>query len=149
MSLKNPIRSLDVIMYLTIERMKRHSYKNYIEFVRTGWLKKIREFDRSKSKYGIDIANKLAYSMLKRGVTEPLIVAWYPPTGEILLVEGNHRLLAAESIKLPALPVRVLVNRYKFGITKYGYDPVKYVKPIEGYVPQNQKPSDIGIPIIR
>lgn len=144
--MENPVRTVDVIMYMTVQRMKRHNYREYVNFIPISFLNKLREYDREKT--GIRIIDRLAKSIIKKGITEPLIIEWYPPTGEVLLSEGNHRLAVAKILRLPALPVRVLVKRYEFSKNKYGRGPVVLVKPIEGYVKQNQRPSDIGLPTI-
>jgi hypothetical protein len=50
--------------------------------------------------------DKLAASIAKDGIQEPLILELHPETGLVWLGEGNHRLAAARQLGLDSVPVR-------------------------------------------
>ena len=67
---------------------------------------------------GLDPSQVTAYAdELEAGVgfDKPLLIALDPDTGEVRLVDGLHRMLAAEAVGVSHVPVRVIVGRGSTG----------------------------------
>ncbi len=106
-----------------------------------------REFDpvRREANYSPEGAERLGKyidhlmeDIKKRGICEPLILGYYPYLGPAMLIEGNHRLVAAKKLGLKEVPVRGYISSRKDGW------PIKEPKLLakdNEYVPADLKPS--------
>ena len=122
------------------------------ELVPIDTLIKMREFDRKiEPKYDQESSNStienLKISIQKEGIKSPLKIDYYQYDKRVLLVEGNHRLIAAIELGLNEYPCTVFrmkmnipKNKIKQSLQVIGYEPDQ-----SGYVPANLKPSDVGI----
>lgn len=119
----------------------------YTEMVKVSSLIPYREFTRSKPMWGEKEFEKLKADIKKRGILDPLVIAYYTGDDTAILTEGNHRLRAALELKLNKVPVRVV--RYQSNGRQSG----KRVKSVRGFIkddpiqhiPGDLKPSQIGI----
>lgn len=75
------------------------------ELVPTGWLGQFAEFERSGQR-----VDELASDISARGFDDPLILE-VGLNGRASLIEGNHRLAAAQRLGLGSVPVRVVTAR--------------------------------------
>lgn len=109
-------------------------------------LERFKEFDRLKTpsvgdpRENID---EIKQSYKNEGVKEPLILEYYKHNKKALLIEGNHRIIAAKEHGMTHLPVRVVsANREAppNAIPVSGREPDRY-----NYIPSTMKPSSIGI----
>ena len=121
-------------------------YFDKAELVPISELIKFREYDRRitfkwDKKYSKDAIENAKREFLEKGITDILIIKYSQPDKKVLLVEGNHRLVAATELGLKYLPARVYRSTSSIdnGMLVTGY-------PEEnGYVPGDLKPSQVGI----
>lgn len=106
-----------------------------IEFVSVKELWSLREFDRS-------LKSELKYSIVSKGLEEPVMILYYAGNRRAYIGEGNHRLVVAKSVGIEALPARVVRSQSTTtkGIRVKGFEP-----DWSGYVPGSLYPSDIGL----
>ena len=128
--------------------VSNHPYKDYIEWVPVEELKKFKEFDRlwedanSDSKENIENLRQL---IRENKLNQPLILQYSQWNRKALLVEWNHRIVAAELEWLDAVPVRVM--RIKRDLDK-GVE-VTWIEPNQHwYVEEDLRPSEIGIKVV-
>lgn len=119
-----------------------------VEMVPTDELTKYMQHDRAAS----PLMSKESYATLKadiakNGIKEPLILNYGAKDSVASLGEGNHRLAIAKELGIKELPVEVTGTQANVDtLTGKGYAKVPGAKPDQyGYVPSNQKPSDIGV----
>lgn len=122
-----------------------------VEMVRTEDLVPYREFDRAKvPNWREEKINELREDIRKNGIKEPLILSYGATKGNTILGEGNTRLMIAQELGIPEVPVTVIRSTDLVKASEKAAEPVKAPKKVEpneyGYVPGNMKPSDIGIP---
>jgi hypothetical protein len=78
------------------------------EEVSVAFLRQFREHDRGRRSLGTNI-DELAEEISARGFDDALILE-VDPSGRAVLIEGNHRLAAAEQLGLERVPVRVITS---------------------------------------
>lgn len=124
-------------------------YFDKAELVPISELIKFREFDRRKSfkwneEYSTNAIEQAKREFLEKGITDILIINYSQSDKKVLLVEGNHRLIAAMELGLKYLPARVYRSKSpinnKNAMKVSGYPEDRY-----GYVPGDLKPSQVGI----
>ena len=125
-------------------------YFSKAELVPISELIKFREFDRRVNfkwdkKYSTSAIEQAKSEFLQNGITDILIINYSQSDKKVLLVEGNHRLVAAMELGLKYLPARVyrtlFLSDNKNAMSVSGYPEDEY-----GYVPGDLKPSQVGIP---
>lgn len=125
-------------------------YFDKAELVPISELIKFREYDRRvnfkySKKYSSDAIKQAKREFLQNGITDILIINYSQTDKKVLLVEGNHRLIAAMELGLKYLPARVYRTLFlsddKNAMSVTGYPEDKH-----GYVPGDLKPSQVGIP---
>jgi hypothetical protein len=78
------------------------------EEVSVAFLRQFREQDRGRRSLGTNV-DELAEQISTRGFDDALILE-VDPSGRAVLIEGNHRLAAAEQLGLDRVPVRVITS---------------------------------------
>jgi hypothetical protein len=122
--------------YRTCKKMLTTFKLEKIEFVPTSVLWKLREFDRSPM-------GDLRYSVMEKGLQEPIMLIYYSHTRRAYVGEGNHRIAIARSLGLEALPTRVVRSESTTtvkGVKIKGIDTDEF-----GYVRASLYPSEIGL----
>ena len=140
-------RILELNNFLCEREIKLGNYNN-VEMVPIGFLDRIKEYDRDgqhalpggESREKIE---EIKEWMKRRKWKSPLLIEYDKNKRTVLLVEGNHRLVAAKELGIKALPCRVWRVQQGYGhkVKVSGYEPDDF-----GYVPADLKPSDVGIP---
>jgi len=118
------------------------------ELVPVDELFKYAEFDRKTSPMmSAKQYQELKADIAKNGIKEPLLLNYGAKDRIAVLGEGNHRLAIARELGMTDIPVRVTGTQANIkGQRGKGFGRVKGTEPDRfGYVPSNQKPSDIGI----
>lgn len=85
-----------------------------------------------------DVA-ELSQDIAARGYDEPIIIGYNPKTKTAKVIEGNHRVAASPADA--EIPVRVVRDYATDGA------PVRGMEAVDGYVPGDMKPSQIGLPV--
>lgn len=124
------------------------TYGKTTELINIDELQKYAEFDRKSS----PLLSKEKYAALKadiaeNGIKEPLILNYGAKDKIAYIGEGNHRLAIARELGITDIPVRVSGTGATIeGQGVKGFGKVNGATPDQfGYIPSNQKPSDIGI----
>lgn len=124
----------------------------FCELVPVEDLIRMRDFDRTITyKYSREDSEstieRLKQSFLKIGLISPVRIDYYQFDKKVLMSEGNHRLNAAIDLGLKFYPATVYSLKIEIpeskkdkGLPVQGYKEDEY-----GYVPENLKPSDVGI----
>ena len=125
-------------------------YFSKAELVPISELIKFREFDRRVNfkwdkKYSTSAIEQAKNEFLQNGITDILIINYSQTDKKVLLVEGNHRLVAAMELGLKYLPARVYRTKSSMD-SKNAMSVVGYTEDEYGYVPGDLKPSQVGIP---
>lgn len=112
----------------------------------------LREFDRPLTG---DYVEALRQSIAEHGVHSPVILNYNPDTQAVWVAEGNHRIKLADELGLDSIPARVMrwhgkpagPGRYEDGTIGLGGGRASIPYPPDqfNYVPQDLKPSQIGI----
>jgi hypothetical protein len=87
----------------------------------------------------------LAESIKVEGIQYPLVVEYNIPTGRAILHEGNHRLVAAESLGLPNVPVGVVTTTSPTSEAALRGVPLE--SKIVGQLDREISPSQIGLSV--
>ena len=124
--------------------------KDYVGLVKTDFVKKFMEFDRTGPEgypNSPEIIAKITEDLKSgKGFTDPLIFAYFvDDSGKLLLklTEGNHRLQAALNANIDSIPVKV-VRGFKDESNLKPVGVTSKIKPDRmGYIPGNLNPKDI------
>ena len=112
-------------------------YFSKAELVPISELIKFREFDRRVNfkwdkKYSTSAIEQAKSEFLQNGITDILIINYSQSDKKVLLVEGNHRLVAAMELGLKYLPARVyrtlFLSDNKNAMSVSGYPEDEYAK---------------------
>lgn len=89
-----------------------------VEMVKTEDIAPFIEYDRKEfPRYSTEKVNELREDIKKNGIKEPLILYYGATKGNIILGEGNHRLMIAKELGITEVPVRVVRNSDLFKST--------------------------------
>jgi hypothetical protein len=126
--------------------------KDTMALVKTDFVKKFMEFDRTARGYDIpgystETIAKISTDLKSgKGFTDPLILDyWVDKNGNLLLnlTEGNHRLAAAIDAGINEVPIKILKG-YQSQISKGKPAGKSVIKPdFSGYIPGNVNPKNI------
>lgn len=93
------------------------------------------------------VIDELKTSFLNEGIQSPVVIVYYTYDSCAVMVEGNHRLIAAMELRIEQIPAIVLVKKEKCpidlklkSIQVQGYQNLN-----DNFVPGVVKPSDIGL----
>ena len=87
----------------------------WVEFVPISQLLPLREYewDREYNRHGVDQFDELVEDTERHGVREPITIRYFPDTNRAIIIEGNHRVSAAEKAGFSDVPARVTIASYK------------------------------------
>lgn len=143
--------------YKTATDLTRANFQNldkydapHTELVPTSEALKYMEHDRAKKPMmTADQYAALRDDISKNGIKEPLTLNYGAKDRIATVGEGNHRLAIAKELGIEEVPMQVSGTQLSKAFQdeyKAGYHPVPGREPDQfGYVPSNQKPSDIGV----